>query len=421
MFQAYILFSVISFANCILLGKIDNFVIIGAADETILNITRNQCICEMIQSNYSTSAFNYYSNNQTCQLFYSNITFIYVQYQLNTLILFVNQSNLAIQLVRSIARPVVCPSAVWNPNGTTVAGSANGDGGSSSSQLNNPFDIAVDSALSVYVADYSNYRVMKCINGSVNGTVVGPQLGFGIGPDTQHLHTATALYLDSTESNLYIADTHNCRILKWNIVSNNVTVVVGGSGCGSSLNTFYWSFGNIYVSDYNNNRILKFPPNSNSSTLGVIVAGTGTSGSASNQLNTPAGIYVDERDNDTLYVADRLNNRVMKYRTNETNGTVVAGGNGLGTSFNQLYYPRYVFVDSFGTVYVSDTANHRIMKWVKDARNGTLVVGVTGLTGTTPSRLNNPYGIRLDKSGNLYVADYTNDRVQRFTIDNSSC
>ena len=111
----------------------------------------------------------------------------------------------------------------------------------------------------------------------------------------------------------------------------------------------------------------------------------------------------------------------MKYRANDTNGTVVAGGNGLGTSFNQLYYPRSVYVDSFGTVYVSDTANHRIMKWVKNARNGTLVVGVTGLTGTTSSRLNNPYGIRFDGSGNLYVADYTNNRVQRFAIDNSSC
>ncbi|CAF1383615.1 unnamed protein product [Adineta ricciae] len=382
----------------------------------------------MIQSNHSTSAFNYYSNNQTCQLFYSNVTFIYVQYQLNTVILFVNQSNLAIQLARSVVRPTVCPSAVWNPNGTTIAGSASGNSGSSSSQLNNPFDIAVDSALSLYVADYSNYRVMKWINGSANSTVVGPQLGFGVGPDTQHLHSATALYLDSTESNLYIADTHNCRVLKWNMVSNNVTVAVGGSGCGSSLNTFYWSdgiyvdrFSNIYVSDCNNDRVLKFPPNSTSSTLSVIVAGTGTAGSALNQLNTPSGIFVDESDNDTLYVVDRLNNRVMKYRANDTNGTVVAGGNGLGSSFNQLYDPRDVYVDSFGTVYVSDTANHRIMKWVKNAKNGTLVVGVTGVTGTTPSRLNNPYGIRLDKSGNLYVADYTNDRVQRFTIDNSSC
>ncbi|UJR34665.1 hypothetical protein I4U23_027442 [Adineta vaga] len=328
----------------------------------------------------------------------------------------------------TIVRPKLCPTAVWNPNATTIAGLASGNGGSTSSQLNNPFDISVDSALNVYVSDFSNYRVMKWLYGSTSGTIVGPQLGYGTNSDTQHLNTATALYLDPTESNLYISDSLNCRILRCNIISNNVTIVVGGSGCGSSLNTFSWSdglyvdrFGYIYVSDYGNDRVLKFPPNSNSSTMGTIVAGTGTSGSTLNQLNTPGGIYVDESDNDALYVVDRLNHRVVKWLSNGTNITVVAGGNAAGTSYTQLNHPRYVYVDSFSTIYVSDTNNHRIMKWLKNARNGTLVVGITGLTGVIPSRLNNPYGVQFDKNGNLYVADYTNDRVQRFMINNTSC
>ncbi|UJR19334.1 hypothetical protein I4U23_022463 [Adineta vaga] len=401
---------------------------IGNIYGILLNKTRDACICEMINSNNSISALNYYLNNQTCQLFSLHITSIYIQYNLNASLLFINQSNLTIELVPTIVRPKLCPTAVWNPNATTIAGSASGNSGSTSSQLNNPFDIIVDSALNVYVSDFLNYRVMKWSNGSTNGTIFGPQLGFGTNLDTQHLNTVTALYLDPTESNLYISDTFNCRILRCNIISNNVTIVVGGSGCGSSLNTFYWCdgihvdrFGYIYVSDYGNHRVLKFPPNSNSSTNGTIVAGTGVIGNALNQLNTPGGIYVDESDNDALYVVDRMNHRVVKWLLNGTNITVVAGGNTAGTSYTQLNNPRYAYVDSFGTVYVSDTDNHRIMKWPKNARNGTLVVGITGVIGVTPSRLHNPYGVRLDKDGNLYVVDQANGRVQRFMIDNTSC
>jgi hypothetical protein len=144
------------------------------------------------------------------------------------------------------ARPVLCPSTVWHPNGTTVAGSSTGASGSTPDLLSTPYGLAVDSAFNVYVSDYGNYRIMKWAQGSTNGTKVGPQLGYGLGPDTQHMNSPVALALDSTESNLYISDTFNCRILKWNMASDNVTVFMGGNGCGSALNQFYWCNG-LYV------------------------------------------------------------------------------------------------------------------------------------------------------------------------------
>ncbi|UJR06813.1 hypothetical protein I4U23_011100 [Adineta vaga] len=205
-------------------------------------------------------------------------------------------------------RPVICPSAVWHPNGTTVAGSSSGSAGSTTSLLSWAYDVRVDSAFNVYVADYGNYRFMKWSPNSTNGTVIGPKLGVGSSADTQHLNTATTLCFDSTESNLYLSDTFNCRILKLNIASGNITVVIG-SGCGNALNQIDWCdglyidrFDNIYVADWINDRVLKFPPSSNLSTNGVIVAGTGVPGSALNQLDTPWNIYVDESDNDTLDV-----------------------------------------------------------------------------------------------------------------------
>jgi len=149
------------------------------------------------------------------------------------------------QTTTTTTTPVICPSAVWHPNGTTVAGSSLGYSGSKLSLLNGAYDVRVDSALNVYVADYSNYRFMKWTPNSTNGTVFGPQLGAGGTSDTAHLNTATTLAFDSTESNMYLSDTFNCRILKMNIASGNISVIIGPS-CGTALNKFYWCDG-LYV------------------------------------------------------------------------------------------------------------------------------------------------------------------------------
>ena len=158
-------------------------------------------------------------------------------------------------------------------------------------------------------------------------------------------------------------------------------------------------FDNLYVADWTNDRILKFPPNTNPSTNGTIVAGTGVAGSALNQLNTPWNIFIDESDNDALYIADYENHRIMKWYPNSTNGTIVAGGNGVGSGYHQLRYPQAVYVDSFSTVYIADYGNHRIMKWTKNATNGTLVAGYSGITGNSPAHLYLPSGIHFDKNG----------------------
>jgi hypothetical protein len=130
------------------------------------------------------------------------------------------------------------------------------------------------------------------------------------------------------------------------------------------------------------------------------VAGNGTAGAALNQLDIPRGIYVDESDNDTLYIADGANHRVMKWLANATNGKIVAGGNGGGALYTQVYSPLDVFVDSFGTVYVSEYNNNRITKWLNGATNGTLVAG-TGGGGTGSTQLSGPSAIRFDENGNL--------------------
>ncbi|CAF3764582.1 unnamed protein product, partial [Adineta steineri] len=61
-----------------------------------LNVTEDQCICEMIKVNDSISALNYFSTNQTCQLYRSNSSTIYVEFYLNSTIIFLNQSSISI-------------------------------------------------------------------------------------------------------------------------------------------------------------------------------------------------------------------------------------------------------------------------------------------------------------------------------------
>jgi len=77
---------------------------------------------------------------------------------------------------------------------------------------------------------------------------------------------------------------------------------------------------------------------------GLTIAGGNKQGNQLNQLKNPTGIYVDD-DDQTFYVADTVNNRIMKWKFGENNGEVVAGGNGEGKRIDQFSYPRDVIVD----------------------------------------------------------------------------
>ncbi|CAF1576007.1 unnamed protein product [Didymodactylos carnosus] len=190
----------------------------------------------------------------------------------------------------------------------------------------------------------------------------------------------------------------------------------GGNGAGSNYSQINGCFGifidknsSIYVSDNGNNRVMKFLSNSSS---GILLAGGNGAGNASNQFNLPMGIYVDSSA--AIYVADTENHRIQKWTQGSSSGTTVAGGNEMGSNLNQLSFPRNVICDTDGTLYISDTNNHRIMKWTIGASNGSVIAGISGTSGTSKIMLNYPNGIAFDSDRNLYVADSSNHRVQKF-------
>ncbi|GAB3499066.1 hypothetical protein GCM10027341_21570 [Spirosoma knui] len=133
-------------------------------------------------------------------------------------------------------------------------------------------------------------------------------------------------------------------------------------------------------------------------------------------------MYVD--GSGYLYVAEMNNHRIQKFppnSTSATNGTTVAGGNGSGNAANRLARPSAVYVDGSGNIYVADTDNRRIQKFPPNstsATNGTTVAGGNGY-GTNANQLTTPTGIYVG-GGNLYVADQANHRIQKFGPNSTS-
>ena len=100
-------------------------------------------------------------------------------------------------------------------------------------------------------------------------------------------------------------------------------------------------------------------------------------------------------ENETMYIADKGNDRVMKWKKGAISGEVVAGTAGMGSNSSQLYNPFDVVVDTDGTIYVADTDNNRIQKYLRGAYRGETILSITS-----------PSGVALDGEGTLYVSSF---------------
>jgi sugar lactone lactonase YvrE len=184
------------------------------------------------------------------------------------------------------------------------------------------------------------------------------------------------------------------------------------------------SSGNLYVADKSNDLIRKVTPagvvTTIAGTAGLVGAVDGTGTAA--LFNSPSGVAVDGSGN--VYVADTGNNTIRKI-TPAGVSTTIAGtpgtsgstdGTGPAASFSS---PYGVAVDGSGNVYVTDSANATIRK-ITSAGVSSTFAGVSGTTGSmdgtgTSIEFNNPIGIAIDSSGNLYVTDTGNNTIRKIT------
>jgi hypothetical protein len=318
---------------------------------------------------------------------------------------------------------------------TTLAGSSSGstDGTGTGAQFAGPFGVAVDSTGNVYVADSSNHRIRKITPEGVVTTLAGSSLGFADGTGTNAtFRNPSGVEVDST-GNVYVADTFYSRIRK--ITPEGVVTTLAGSSSafadGTGTNARFNgpqgiavdSAGNLYIADSSNHRIRKITPAGEVTTLAGSSQGFADGTGTNAQFNTPYGVAVDSTGN--VYVADSSNHRIRKITpagvVTTFAGTTQGSANGTGTNarFDNSYG---VEVDSAGNVYVADTSSHRIRKITPAGVVTTLAgstFGSTNGTGTN-AQFYSPYGVAVDSAGNVYVADFNNNRIRKIIASENS-
>ncbi len=326
----------------------------------------------------------------------------------------------------------------------TVSGNGtpgySGDGGAATSaQLATPAGVAVDGSGNLFIADESNNRIRKVSTSGIVTTVAGTGTadfsGDGGAATSAQLFYPKGVAVDGS-GNLFIVDTYIIRIVSTNgtitTVAGNDTVGFSGDDQGGTSAQLSYpkgvavdGSGNLFVADSGNRRIRKV------STSGIIttVAGNGAIGysgdgaaAASAQLSGPAGIAVDGPGN--IFIADAGNNRIRKVARSEIITTVAGtgadafSGDGGTAASAQLGFPNGVAVDGSGNLFIADFDNNRIRKVSTSgiittaAGNGLYGFLGDGLTATS-AQLGNPEGVAVDGSGNLFIADTGNSRIRK--------
>jgi uncharacterized protein (TIGR03437 family) len=335
-------------------------------------------------------------------------------------------------------------STVAGSGGTGAAGGGFGGDGepATSAQLSLPEAVVVDSAGNLYIADTFNVRIRKVTTAGTISTVAGTgTLGFNgdnIPATTAELRLPDGVAVDSF-GNVFIADETNNRIRKVTLAGTISTVAgtgtAGFNGDGQATSSELFqpagiavdSGGNLFIADNGNNRIRKLTPAGAIST----VAGDGTPGykgdgllATSAELNQPSGVAVDSNNN--LYIADLANNVVRKVTSAGIISTVAGtgsfgsgGDNGPATSA-QLFMPWGVAVDGAGNLFIADWGNNRIRKVTSAGTISTVAGnGTVGFTGdglsAVSAELAAPEAVAVDAVGDVFIADTNNNRIRKLT------
>lgn len=267
--------------------------------------------------------------------------------------------------------------------------------GSEPGQFNGPHDVLVDRDGSVFVADSQNNRIQKFdAQGNLIDVWGGPESGSAPGS----YFSPCGLGTDAA-GNIYVADTSNHRIQK---LDSDGVPLTAWDGFAFPKDVDIDSEGNIYVTDQSEQPIKKILSGGGVVTLADF-------GSDPGQFFEPASVFVD--DADFVYVADTRNHRIQKLSSDGVVQWVLGGSGPLdrGSGPGEFYEPCGVFIDSSGYLRVADTRNNRLQTFAPTRE----FVAQWGAQGDEPGRMTWPTGMAIDANGNIFVAEQGSHRVQK--------
>ncbi|MBE7506310.1 MAG: hypothetical protein HS101_08510 [Planctomycetia bacterium] len=280
--------------------------------------------------------------------------------------------------------------------------------------ISGPRGVAVDSASRLYVADTDNKRILRFdppFTNGMNAVQVFGQAGSFTTANQAAMNAATADNLGNPEGvavdandNLYLADRFLSRVLRYNTPA---------AGAGDTTADLVIGQPNFTSGDSNQ-------------------GGT----PAANTINRASGCALDAAGN--LYVCDEFNNRVLLYLAPLQNGQVAARvygqpsfttdtANNGGVSATSLSTPVSVCVDPVsGNMYIADSVNMRILEFTNPltdstadrvfGQQGDFTTNTVNKGGISADSINDVGGVVADSAGNLYAGDRLNSRVLRYNV-----
>lgn len=338
----------------------------------------------------------------------------------------------------------------------------NRGGTAAADSLDSPEGLAVDASGALWVADVSNYRVLRFSPAFSSGMAASRVLGQ---PDFVHnsqnrvdargFHGAFFAALDAAHNRLFVADAGNNRVLWWNDAAglSNGRAADGVLGqpdfnSGASLPTSAHALnyplglavdagGALWVADDINNRVLRFSPPFTTGMDADLVLGQAGFAAADTlspptaaSLNVPYSLTFDAAG--ALWVADYSNGRALRFSPPFSSGMsadLVVGQPGFGAAApfaaaaDTLLTPSALLFDPAGALWVSDSEANRVLRFsppLSAGKAADLVLGqpdfVSAGWAASPAAANLAYptGLARTSAGELWVADTFNHRLLQF-------
>lgn len=287
-------------------------------------------------------------------------------------------------------------------------------------EIGRPVDMSIDTSGNYYITNNfttPNQPVVQKFNSNFiqQGEWLGNTPGFAytvLGPMGLGTNTGNDVYVADTDGNMIQKFTSSGS---W-VYSLTPAPSPGGPGpFNKPKDVATESTGKFYVADTDNSRVMKFDSNGTfvwALRLPTVAAGTPTPPVGA----TPKPYGITIGSDNKIYVADAGYHRILRYHANDDGLNPEASwgqfGSADSSTIPQLDTPQGMAIDLSGNIYVADTGNNRIQRFDQNGTLGTRVVW--GTYGTQDGKFDGPRNVFVDNQNKVYVSETGNKRIQVF-------